>query len=265
MIGSQLLLNYCFGHARSTLLLCPYGSGPPYINHSGDSPNAKIVWADNSIVHHKDWLKKPIDFLDGQDVSGLEFDFVATRDIEPEEEIFIDYGSEWEDGWDRHVRDWKPVPDAESYTDAKSLNCFGDDCIEKKPIRTEAEEIDDPYPENIGIRCHYRHKKGRSKVWNAHRDNRRFKNVPSHACKVLSRKEDETDGTFVYTCALTITKEEDDEEVEVETIVVKQIPQHGIRFINKPYTSDLFLPNAFRHEMMIPDDMMPDAWKNKDP
>ena len=25
--GKQLLLNYCFGHSKSTLLLCPYGSG----------------------------------------------------------------------------------------------------------------------------------------------------------------------------------------------------------------------------------------------
>ena len=25
--GSQILLNYCFGHHDSTLLLCPYGSG----------------------------------------------------------------------------------------------------------------------------------------------------------------------------------------------------------------------------------------------
>jgi hypothetical protein len=40
-------------------------------------------------------------------------DVVAVKDIEPDEEIFIDYGSEWEQAWEDHVRKWKsPCPDS---------------------------------------------------------------------------------------------------------------------------------------------------------
>ena len=34
-------------------------------------------------------------------------DFVATRDIQPDEEILIDYGIEWEKAWDEHVTAWR--------------------------------------------------------------------------------------------------------------------------------------------------------------
>ena len=35
-------------------------------------------------------------------------DVVATRDIQPDEEVFIDYGEEWEVAWGDHVQNWKP-------------------------------------------------------------------------------------------------------------------------------------------------------------
>jgi hypothetical protein len=41
----QLILNYCFSHQDSTLLLCPYGLLTSLINHSRYEANAKIVWS----------------------------------------------------------------------------------------------------------------------------------------------------------------------------------------------------------------------------
>ena len=51
---NQLILNYCFTHEDSTLLLCPYGLLTSLINHSRYKANAKIVW---SKVRHVSWQR----------------------------------------------------------------------------------------------------------------------------------------------------------------------------------------------------------------
>ena len=90
MYGKQLILNYCFGHRQSTLLLCPYTSPSAYINHNGDAPNAKVVWAKEGTPNfHHDWLNADIDDLKTIEVIGLSVDFVATRDIQPGEEYSL--------------------------------------------------------------------------------------------------------------------------------------------------------------------------------
>ena len=38
-IGMQLILNYCFGNSKSSVILCPYTSPSAYINHSSKAPN----------------------------------------------------------------------------------------------------------------------------------------------------------------------------------------------------------------------------------
>ena len=36
----------------------------------------------------------------------LVFDLVATRDIAAGEEIYLDYGQEWEDAWNQYAESW---------------------------------------------------------------------------------------------------------------------------------------------------------------
>ena len=87
LVGMQLVLNYCFGHKSSTVILCPYTSPSAYINHSSKAPNAKIVWAEESTHNHNAyWLDEGVDFLKMMQMIGLSIDFVATRDIQPGEE-----------------------------------------------------------------------------------------------------------------------------------------------------------------------------------
>ena len=83
----QLILNYCFGHKKSTVLLCPYTSPSAYINHNSKAPNAKIVWSrDSEPNHNPHWLDEDVQFLKMTDKIGLSIDFVATRKIQPNEE-----------------------------------------------------------------------------------------------------------------------------------------------------------------------------------
>jgi hypothetical protein len=100
--GKQLLLNYCFGHPQSSLLLCPQ-TGVVLINHcslrtkecGSKGPNARINWAGNWHASTKKWRKMSLKDMAKETTGGLAFDVVATRDIRPGEEVFIDYGIEW--------------------------------------------------------------------------------------------------------------------------------------------------------------------------
>jgi hypothetical protein len=97
-IGHQLLINYCFGHIRSKILLCPQSTAA-YINHCSlrseshcgpDGPNAKLQWATSWDPDTTDWLKLTMDEikeLTALRKRGLSLEVVATRDIKPGEEV----------------------------------------------------------------------------------------------------------------------------------------------------------------------------------
>jgi hypothetical protein len=121
-IHQQLLLNYCFGHRESTLLLCPYGLLTFLINHDSKNPNTRVVWSKQH--RHAEWLEKPIDEWCGTMHNGLNFDYVALRDIEQGEEITIDYGPEWEEAWQKHVETFDPP--RRNYVPAFELNTMID-------------------------------------------------------------------------------------------------------------------------------------------
>ena len=43
MNGYQGVLNYCFSHSQTPMVLCPYGVGVNYINHHQDLANVKVA------------------------------------------------------------------------------------------------------------------------------------------------------------------------------------------------------------------------------
>ena len=146
-VGEQMLLNYCYGHRKSSLLFFPYSPVVNFINHDGKSPNAYIRWS--SLPNHRsEWLKYTVDELVGQYTAGLILEVVALRDISPGEEVSIDYGRDWQEAWDAHVREWKPEEGAEDYLSASDLNEVG------APILTEEEQKVNPYPKNIDMSCY---------------------------------------------------------------------------------------------------------------
>lgn len=125
--ATQLLLNYCFGHDESSLLLCPY-SNALLLNHcsarrtdlhscgQGKTPNAEYLWSKWD-TETDSWLEKDIeDMKKTNERVPLSLDIVATRDIEAGEELFLDYGEKWEEAWDQHLHDWVPVKQVSSET-----------------------------------------------------------------------------------------------------------------------------------------------------
>jgi hypothetical protein len=95
----QLLMNYCFGHEESSLLLCPT-TNAILINHcstrlkncGGDGkqgPNARFEWSLGD-KEKNPWLKMTIDDMAKQAAhraDGLAMNVIATRDIAPGEEV----------------------------------------------------------------------------------------------------------------------------------------------------------------------------------
>lgn len=101
----QLLLNYCFGDSRTTLLLCPYGAMNVYVNHNQTLANVKLQWSNPERGnHHPELLQASVSELEDTYSAKFSMDLIATRDIKEGEEIFMDYGDEWEKAWQDHVK-----------------------------------------------------------------------------------------------------------------------------------------------------------------
>lgn len=81
---------------------------------------------------------------------ALSIDFIATRDIQPGKELFIDYGQEWVDAWNTYVKEWKPPERSHSFTSGVELQ--SDLSI---PLKTSLEQQTEPYSENVVFYCHY--------------------------------------------------------------------------------------------------------------
>jgi hypothetical protein len=287
-IGYQLILNYCFGHAQSSVLLCPYTSPSAYINHgSGSRTNVQIVWSNESTTpnHNAHWLDEDVTYLKSMNSVGLSIDFVATRDILPGEEVFLDYGIEWEMAWNDYVRDWTPPLGSEtSYFPASSI-------CENEPLRTIDEQVIEPYPDNIIFYCHYDYHPGMEEGeyrW----DNAWASELLLIPCQIITREYRttfvDTVGYYYSTIMLTLDQVDvstmmisnidntDDDEVDIPPLllsndvipprgtvhVLTDVPRWAIKVRDKMYSKDEYKVRSFRHEMMIPNDMFPEMWKN---
>ncbi len=123
VIGEELLLNYAYGDPDSPMLLVPNAPMANFINHGGqEHANVQIRWPkagsktarlfewaynrEKEDIYDEDfvsnnpnaWLQDhPIDVMEKS--GKLAFEYVALRNIEPDEEILIDYGPLWNDAW----------------------------------------------------------------------------------------------------------------------------------------------------------------------
>jgi hypothetical protein len=237
-VTSQLLLNYCFGHQESTLVLCPYGHLTAFINHSHDNPNTQIRWTRK--MRHPGWRHESIEEWGREKHAGLSFDFVALRDIDEGEEILIDYGEAWEEAWRAHERSFIP---REDYIPAQELNEMSD------LVYPTADE--EPF-EGVSLWCH-------THYIEHFLSRRRKKSRESYECRIMKRLGEDRymvqlighhrDKTAGFTHF-------------VASEILWEVPSDAFFFKDLPYSRDHLKPDAFRHAMMIPDEMFPKIWKN---
>lgn len=252
-------------------MLFPYSPVSNYINHNAKSPNAKLQW---SSLSKKDWLNRTPQDLAAEPHAGLVMELVALRDIRWEEEVVISYGNDWDKAWRNHVIDWHPLEEdlSSNYTAAAVFN------NRVEWLRTEQELEQDPYPDNIMTVCFVGDR--RSRPIQVLRDGSKQQNWTyyegifndadeSYPCDVLRREEsvdlddafDRHDSILPADVRYTarVHKEEKGSHVPY---TYTNIPRPAIRFFDVPYASDMFLRTAFRHEIHLPDSMVPRAWRD---
>jgi len=244
-VHHQLLLNYCFGHPNSTMLFSPYGLLTSLINHSPDNANTRIVWASKDKLRNPEWLDMhPKDFVK-EHHSGLQFDFIALRDIEANEEITISYGPHWEAAWKDHVRNWKKPANADKYVPAYEM---------QKQIDADVPTEDEGgLGEHIQSYCH---------------DHWRLVNgLPEsdddyHRCRAIRRYKNEQ-GETRYVVELYYVSDRNEQTSLVVTEILFDVQRSIFHFEDTPYTRDHQRSFGFRHEAMIPDDIFPKIWMNR--
>ena len=293
--GEQLLLNYVFGHRDSTMMLSPYGPGVQLINHNQTLANCKLQWADpKRSNHHPELLEKSVDYINNEfplgSVLGLEI--VATKDIAPNQELFLDYGDEWEQAWQKHVKEWKPTKGADQYVSAIDLNTLPQ--YANKPIPNWHGGKNDPSPfprmvrltmSNAWRDSQLRDKKGDDSItenvmWESYdyepvvgiyrtgliqgttEDKSSSSEADNSLYTVIVKAPNDNLSDEDMEKAKEAAEEEGTDLPTSQRIKVTNVPRRALKFEDLAYTQDQFLENAFREYIRIPDEIFPEAWKN---
>lgn len=277
LISQQLLINYCFSHVDSSLLLCPQ-TNAILINHCSkrmgyerdcekNGPNAMIRWATNWDKDTEKWLQMSLDEIaqrTEEGTRGLSLEIIATRDILPNEEIFIDYGENWEHAWKEHTNSFnKDNTNQKDYPTIRSL-------INAKDFRTVHQQETNPYPDHIQTVCFYPDADRDDFDDN---DDDEFEMVgssyvsedmdseytvfPCHILEKYNSSRARFKTSTMYSVRIFLGPDHDN-----ETIVLTQYPEDSISMRVKKNKSAQHNPKAFRHFMEISDDLFPDHWKN---
>lgn len=284
----QLLLNYCMGHRDSSVLLCPYGVQTSLINHDGTNPNTRVAWTDDDKLRNPEWRELPIKDWGEEDHAGLSFDFIALRDIEPDEEITIDYGAEWTQAWEEHVKRYEEssVP----YRPREYMPAFERNKLVDQRLPTMYEQV---YTySNLGVRLFCRRDflewsgildlVAPNQTSDDDADTSKegqildFDEREVFPCRIRSRKgrdddmdndNDNHDDMYVAEILADIPSNDGGNGEISNHLLVKAVAfgltRDAFYFADIPYHRDHHQFWAFRHDIRIPDDIFPEAWKDR--
>ena len=274
VVGHQLLQNYCYGRADSNVMLFPLAPGVNFINHQDDADkvNAYIRWSTK--LGNNDEIKampvmELLEVAEG-DEGALVLEFVALRDLQPGDEVFIDYGKDWVEAWEKHVREWKGWNDSSWVSAAKYVAVQHERGMSATDlIRTEKEQETKPYPENLRTACYF--------VYEKSEEESTGNVVPWHSgenleclrpCDVKLREGDPEkvpSFTAVVHSIENIFEPEECGRMPKGGVTVSGIPPDAIAIVDKPYSTDEFMHGAFRHEIGVPNRLYPQNWLAADP
>ena len=271
----------------NTIWLFPYAPLVNLVNHY-PTPNVQLQWSKETLasLDVQDYADEHnlnvriMKFVEQQLLNSksngkqhsLIMELVALQDIKEGEELFLDYGPAWEEAWYQHIKSssWKQNQDQyEHYAPAWVL----DDTI--RLLRTEKEQIEHPYPSNVQTSCFYRYQDNADKVdkssteasqeavttfrWNMTKGIFDMKHL--RPCSVVRRSDNDEKGRkTLYAVRMYNRPGLEPEEVIPsppnskipELHIVTHVPRSAIRLTDKPYTTDVHLPNAFRHDIGLP-------------
>jgi hypothetical protein len=168
--SERLLLNYCIGHPESTLLLYPYITSTMVINHASPTsgpgkptPNAKLQLSTWKHANQQAFEMTTHEITNHEFAVGVVYDLVATKEIAPGEEIYMDYGNAWQEAWDAHVESWRPfVSELEGDEVIEPLVAMGH--CEQDGLLDYTENQEDGTPNLVVPGCISSHPKARNMI-----------------------------------------------------------------------------------------------------
>lgn len=267
-LGKQQIFNYCFGHPESSVLLMPVGPMVTYINHAptGLGANAYLRWSEHPYIYNdEELLDLHPEQLAVTENPNLVMELIAIIPIAEGDEIFIDYGKDWETMWG----DYKEAFET-SYADGKWPLKAREKMVEfkDKPFPVDVKQNANPYPKGVATACFIESTEvedGTPKT-SEHDDDivqwinptsfAKYKGHNMFACDLMERTELLTDGNmYNYT---VLARQQD----TMEALLVKGVPHAAVTLVDLPYTSDMHTPGAFRQWIGIQDAQLPQAWRN---
>jgi SET domain. len=304
IMGQQLLVNYCMSHEETSMYLCPqsnaillnhcstrksYGGDCERYNQALDvnarGANAELRWAIDWDPDTREWLNFTMDEMKEQVKNGkrgLSLEVVATRDIHPGDEVFLDYGKGWEEDWEEHVENFVPpnsrVSHDGEYVPIKELN----NDLENN-IRTIEELQNNPYPDNANLACIYWpaeeeevvddksaiiDKKGSGRDWQTDGSMYHEKHPDYETygllwkCHVVEKIPSREDGSIHYTVEIYSTDGMTVWAANEKQRILTNYPLKSMQFVPSKYSSDQHLLGAFRSYIRIPDELFPNQWRD---
>jgi SET domain len=269
--GKQLLLNYCYGHPDSSLLLFPYAPVSNYINHNVSRCNSELRWSDLP-NHHDEWLLRSPDGLESESHAGLIMELVATKDIALDEEIFLNYGPQWESSWSAFLESRRLNDYDRNFKSSEALN------HRIEWIRTVDEQEEYPYDfsnhEDVLTVCFVRRDNNllieeteSMKTYRWSGADTLYSADHAYPCNVIDRsfRFEDVDQAYdrkdsVYPSDVTYTVLLTDDNIKII-----DVPRAAIQFFDEEYMSDNSWRRAFRHEIHLPDHMVPLIWRDLRP
>jgi hypothetical protein len=122
----------------------------------------------------------------------------------------------------------------------------------------------DPYPGNVGIKIDQAFLNHSEQDWKDVMETvgsiQKWKEGQDKFyihCEIMRYREG-FDGRLFYTAVIPDPDKDDWQKSQL----VEDLLHEAFMFEDRPYTSDMFLTNAFRHDIRILDDIFPDAWKS---
>jgi hypothetical protein len=179
----------------------------------------------------------------------------------------MDYGPEWEAAWQEHLEHWnnRDYTYAADYQSARDWNKENGETV----LRTDTEQEVVPYPSHMEVRCleDIAHNPTIKHAEAATRWTLSESGIP---CNIVERREamegdqdHENDHYYKVSYAPKYWNEESEYyEHGDEYYDSDWIARGALSFVDRPYSTDLFLEDAFRHAIGLPDALLPDAWRN---
>jgi hypothetical protein len=277
---TQILQKFCFGHRHSELLFCPTTNVATIRHHAGRSKgmaNVKIQWDMESITGTADVLASPLqDFLNQMNDTAmhtsptltskrLAFQYVALRDIAKGEQLWMDFGDEYQNALDQYSKKRK--------LQVETRQSHPEDIVLSADLPYFYQYECNLYP-NMKVQAGQEYRS-----WEDFFSNRMMnrQNWPNHFAMLYQKNEyaswypcnvvdSQSDGHFdieVYHKGYQSDYHGSDEDDDKIIRRLYNCPKDRIRFVEAPYQSlPLFDPLAFRRYIPISDDIFPLHWRH---